>query len=62
MLKTNMPVIDILKVATASPLVRGVAAFGSAELANRFVRLVTTVVIARQLAPEIVGQAALALT
>ncbi len=51
-----------LKAQVASPLVRGVAAFGSAELANRIVRLVTTVVIARQLAPDIVGQAALALT
>lgn len=51
-----------MQTAVTSPLLRGVAAFGSAELANRIVRLVTTVVIARQLAPEIVGQAALALT
>lgn len=51
-----------LRAASASPLLKGVAAFGGAELANRIVRLITTVVIARQLAPEIVGQAALTLT
>lgn len=51
-----------LKAHVASPLTRGAAAFGSAELANRIVRLVTTVVIARQLAPDIVGEAALTLT
>jgi O-antigen/teichoic acid export membrane protein len=39
-----------------------VGAYGSAELASRIVRLAATVVIARQLAPEIVGEAALALT
>lgn len=46
----------------ADPLLRGFGAFGSAELANRGVRLVTTIIIARQLAPDIVGEAALALT
>lgn len=51
-----------LKAHVASPLIRGVAAFGGAELANRIVRILTTVVIARQLAPDIVGQAALTLT
>ncbi|MDZ3830809.1 MAG: oligosaccharide flippase family protein [Sphingopyxis sp.] len=44
------------------PLARGFGAMGSAEMVSRLVRLATTVVIARQLAPEIVGQAALALT
>ena len=43
-------------------LVRGVSAYGAAELAIRVVRLGTTVVIARRLAPAIVGEAALALT
>jgi len=44
------------------PLARGLGAFGGAELATRVVRLVATVVIARRLAPDIVGEAALALT
>lgn len=51
-----------LKVLVANPLTKGATAFGGAELANRAVRLVTTVVIARQLAPDIVGEAALTLT
>lgn len=51
-----------IRTAMACPLVRGFSAFGSAELANRTIRIITTVVIARQLAPEIVGEAALALT
>jgi lipopolysaccharide exporter len=46
----------------AERLVRGFGAHGSAEIVNRVVRLAATVVIARQLAPEIVGEAALALT
>ncbi|MBT0670095.1 oligosaccharide flippase family protein [Novosphingobium profundi] len=41
---------------------RGMAAYGSAELVGRVVRLATTVVIARQLTPDIVGAAALALS
>jgi len=44
------------------PLLSGLGAYGGAELITRIVRLGATVVIARQLAPEIVGQAALALT
>jgi O-antigen/teichoic acid export membrane protein len=43
-------------------LARGLGSYGSAELAARLVRLMTTVVIARSLAPAIVGEAALALT
>lgn len=43
-------------------LARGMGAYGSAELVARAVRLATTIVIARQLAPEIVGEAALALS
>lgn len=43
-------------------LLSGLAAYGSAEIAVRLVRLVTVVVIARQLAPDIVGVAALTLT
>ncbi|WP_353228025.1 oligosaccharide flippase family protein [Novosphingobium sp.] len=45
-----------------SQLAKGLGSYGSAELATRFVRLLTTVVIARRLAPDIVGEAALALT
>ncbi|MCX7282736.1 MAG: oligosaccharide flippase family protein [Novosphingobium sp.] len=48
--------------ALRGPLMRGFGAFGGAELANRIVRVITTMVIARQLAPSIVGEAALALT
>jgi lipopolysaccharide exporter len=48
--------------ADASPLIKGLAAFGAAELAVRMVRLITVIIIARQLAPEIVGVAALTLT
>jgi lipopolysaccharide exporter len=51
-----------MQQALAGPLVRGLAAYGGAELLNRVVRLGATVVIARQLAPELVGEAALALT
>ena len=43
-------------------LLGGLAAYGSAELAVRLVRLVTVVIIARRLAPEIVGVAALSLS
>jgi len=43
-------------------LLGGLGAYGGAELATRIVRLAATIVIARQLAPDIVGQAALALT
>ncbi|MFM9935666.1 MAG: oligosaccharide flippase family protein [Novosphingobium sp.] len=43
-------------------LARGLGSYGSAEVATRLVRLLTTVVIARSLAPAIVGEAALALT
>lgn len=46
----------------AMQILRGLIAFGSAELAVRLVRLLTVVVIARQLAPDIVGTAALTLT
>lgn len=44
------------------PLVRGLGAYGGAELATRIVRLLATIVIARRLAPGIVGEAALALS
>ena len=56
------PTIARAKAALSGPLLRGFGAFGSAELANRGIRIITTVVIARQLAPDIVGEAALALT
>lgn len=47
---------------TFAQLVRGLGAYGSAEFASRLVRLLTTIVIARRLAPDIVGEAALALS
>ncbi|WP_110675754.1 oligosaccharide flippase family protein [Salinicola sp. RZ23] len=45
-----------------SPLMRGLVAFGSAEMINRVVRIVAIVVIARQVSPNIMGVAALALS
>jgi lipopolysaccharide exporter len=51
-----------IDLAETSPLIKGLAAFGAAELAVRLVRLITVIIIARQLAPEIVGVAALTLT
>lgn len=60
-----LPVQSLMRRARAllaDPMLRGFGAFGSAELANRGVRLITTIIIARQLAPNIVGEAALALT
>jgi len=54
--------LNIIDRAEASPLIKGLAAFGAAELSVRLVRLVTVVLIARQLAPDIVGIAALTLT
>ncbi len=48
--------------ARVAPLLKGMAAFGAAELSVRIVRLITVVMIARQLTPEIVGLAALTLT
>jgi len=47
---------------SAGALLRGLGAYGGAELTTRAVRLAATIIIARQLAPEIVGQAALALS
>lgn len=43
-------------------LLSGLFAYGLSELSVRLVRLVTVILIARQLAPDIVGQAALTLT
>ncbi len=62
-----MPSLDISTPASANSrttavLLRGLSAYGGAELVTRVVRLGATIIIARQLAPEIVGQAALALT
>jgi len=49
-------------LADSKGLLRNFAAFGVAEFSVRLVRLLTVIVIARQLVPEIVGVAALALT
>lgn len=55
-------VLHRIRAEGASTLLKGLAAFGMAELGVRLVRLATVVIIARQLAPEIVGIAALTLT
>jgi O-antigen/teichoic acid export membrane protein len=59
MMRTLLNKIDS---AHTGPLIKGLAAFGAAELAVRSVRLIAVIIIARQLAPEIVGVAALTLT
>jgi O-antigen/teichoic acid export membrane protein len=46
----------------ASPLVRGLFAFGSAEAATRVIRLGALLIVARRVTPEIFGTAALALS
>lgn len=58
MLATLLDKIPLHSRALAS----GLFAYGLAELSVRVVRLVTVILIARQLAPDIVGQAALTLT
>ncbi len=62
MLKSLKELIDKVLSGGAGRILRGFSAHGSAEMVNRVVRLAVTVVIARRLAPEIVGEAALALT
>ncbi|MFM9853676.1 MAG: oligosaccharide flippase family protein [Sphingomonadaceae bacterium] len=57
-----MSTLNSASSRSAGTLLRGLSAYGGAELATRIVRLGSTIVIARQLAPDIVGQAALALT
>ncbi|MBS64560.1 oligosaccharide flippase family protein [Salinisphaera sp.] len=51
-----------LRHADWSTLGRGLAAFGSAELITRVVRIAAIVVIARQVSPTVMGAAALALS
>ena len=46
----------------ASALLRGLAAYGSAELVVRVTRILTVIVIARRLSPELMGTAALSLS
>ncbi len=50
------------KTEDGSALLRGLAAYGSAELVVRVTRILTVIVIARRLAPEMMGAAALALS
>lgn len=52
----------LLDAAAASPLARGLLAFGSAEAATRVVRIGTLLVVARRLTPEAFGTAALVLS
>lgn len=64
-LKLQTPTTTLRKSSLdklTGPLLRGLGAYGGAELASRIVRLGATVIIARKLAPEIVGEAALSLT
>jgi len=44
------------------PIMNALMAYGSAQLFERLVRLIVVIIIARQLAPELVGVAALTLT
>ncbi len=53
---------DKILSSSAGRILRGFSAHGCAEIANRVVRLAATVIIARRLAPDIVGEAALALS
>ncbi|MBY6029250.1 oligosaccharide flippase family protein [Halomonas sp. DP8Y7-1] len=48
--------------ADVGQLLRGLAAFGGAEVATRLIRILSVVVIARQVSPTIMGVAALALS
>ncbi|MBO6527393.1 oligosaccharide flippase family protein [Erythrobacter sp.] len=58
-----MPAIrSSLYALTASPLVRGLVAFGSAEAATRVIRLGVLLIVARRVTPEMFGTAALALS
>lgn len=50
------------KTADGSALLRGLAAYGSAELVVRVTRILTVIVIARRLSPDMMGAAALALS
>ncbi len=54
--------VSIHENSTIYSIVRGLLAYGSAELLNRVVRLLVVIVIARQLVPELVGVAALTLS
>ena len=63
MWKPDMSLAEsIRRNATMPSILRGLLAFGSAELINRIVRLLVVIVIARQLVPEFVGVAALTLS
>ncbi|ARN82076.1 oligosaccharide flippase family protein [Methylocystis bryophila] len=62
MLKTLKELTDKALSGHVGKILRGFSAHGGAEMANRVVRLAATVVIARRLAPDIVGEAALALS
>ncbi|MCJ2188856.1 oligosaccharide flippase family protein [Novosphingobium beihaiensis] len=55
-------IIDRLLHADIGQLVRGLAAYGGAEVITRIVRIGTIVVIARQVSPAVMGAAALALS
>lgn len=53
---------SLQKKAAMHSVMRGLLAYGSAELLNRVIRLVVVIIIARQLVPELVGVAALTLS
>ncbi len=55
-------VMRTVRALFAAPLLRGLAAYGSAEIATRIVRLVTVVIIARRIDASMIGVAALALS
>lgn len=53
--------LESLLPRSVAPLVRGLAAYGAAEVSTRVLRVFAIVVIARQVPPEQIGVAALAL-
>ena len=59
-----MPIISHLESlipAGLRPVVAGLAAYGVAEVGTRLLRILAIIVIARQIAPEQIGVAALAI-
>lgn len=53
---------QLIHILTASALVRGLVAFGSAQAATRVIRLGALLIVARRVSPEMFGTAALALS
>lgn len=56
------PMLAPIRAVSRSSILSGLLAYGASEIAVRLVRLGVVIIIARQLVPELVGVAALALT